>query len=31
MILLRFREINLIVGHQKKTDEYVQYCIAAKK
>ena len=31
MILLRFREINLIVGHQKKTDEYVQYCITAKK
>ena len=31
MILLCFREIQLFVGHQKVTDEYVQYCIAVKK
>ena len=31
MIVLSFREINLFVGHQKATDEYVQYCITAKK
>lgn len=31
MVFLYYNGIRLIVGHQKSTDEYVQYCITAKK
>lgn len=31
MVFLDYKGIRLIVGHQKSTDEYVLYCIMAKK
>ena len=31
MIFLYHDGIRVLVGHQKSTDEYVQYCITAKK
>ena len=31
MVFLYHKGIRLLVGHQKSTDEYVQYCITAKK
>ena len=31
MVFLYHGRIRLLVGHQKSTDEYVQYCITAKK
>ena len=31
MVFLYYKGIRLLVGHQKSTDEYVQYCITAKK
>ncbi len=31
MVFLQFENIQLLVGHQKSKDEYVQYCITVKK
>ena len=31
MVFLYYDGIRLLVGHQKSTDEFVQYCITAKK
>ena len=31
MVFLYYKGIRLLVAHQKTTDEYVQYCITAKK
>ena len=31
MLFLYYDGIRLLAGHQKSTDEYVQYCITAKK
>ena len=31
MIFLYHKDIRLLVGHQRSTNEYVQYCITAKK
>ena len=31
MTILSYKKDRLLVGHQKSTDEYVQYCITAKK
>ena len=31
MIFLYYKDIRLLVGHQRSTNEYVQYCITAKK
>ena len=31
MLFLCYNGIRLLVGHQKSTGEYVQYCITAKK
>ena len=31
MIMMRYKGIRLLVGHQKSRDEYVQYCVMAKK
>ena len=31
MVILYYCGVRLLVGHQKTTDEYVQYCITAKK
>ena len=31
MVFLYHHGIRLLAGHQKSTDEYVQYCITAKK
>ena len=31
MVILYYKGIRLLVGHQKSKDEYVQYCVTAKK
>lgn len=31
MVIMSYRGIRLLVGHQTSKDEYVQYCITAKK
>ena len=31
MVFMYHNRIRLLVGHQKSTDEYVQYCITTKK
>ena len=31
MLFMYYKGIRLLVGHQKSSDEYVQYCITAKK
>ena len=31
MVVMSYKGIRLLVGHQKCKDEYVQYCITAKK
>ena len=30
MLFLHYKNIRLLAGHQKSTDEFVQYCITAK-
>ena len=31
MIIMSYKEFRLLVGHQTSKNEYVQYCITAKK
>ena len=31
MVVMSYNGIRLLVGHQKSMDEYVQYCVSAKK